>query len=227
MLRAGKTPAQISTERNVTLQTTLQYLDQMVGSGEIQRSDIFFAVPREIRDHLRPFLDSGQASEHAAQVLRRRGVKIREGDVTVVWRYGTARHALGDMYENIRSIEVGLYKLLRRVLESIYPEAPTLWWTRGVPVVIQQECERRRKIDTDPAGHASSYLSILNLRDVASQQWTTAQPYLPSFSKGDLLARLTRLNRIRRIVMHPLNGRTPTEDDFEFVRALKRLLRFR
>jgi hypothetical protein len=48
-LREGCTPGQISRQRDVSLHTTLQYLNQVVGEGRLQRSDILFSIPPTIR----------------------------------------------------------------------------------------------------------------------------------------------------------------------------------
>ena len=43
-------------------------------------------------------------------------------------------------------------------------------------------------------------------------------------NKRDLRRKMVRLNTIRRNVMHPVRSVVPSEDDFEFVRDLMRVL---
>src|SRR5207302_8180482 len=51
-LLAGMTPGQISRVRGVTLATTLGYLRQMVGAGQIRSSDIYLSIPLETRQQV-------------------------------------------------------------------------------------------------------------------------------------------------------------------------------
>ncbi len=45
MLRSGLSPKEIARQRGVSISTTLGYLDELVGRGELRRSDILFTVP--------------------------------------------------------------------------------------------------------------------------------------------------------------------------------------
>ena len=55
----------------------------------------------------------------------------------------------GVMYDDIRTIEIGLHGLVREALEAEYGEDH--WWRKGVSLPIRQKCVARREEDNDPA----------------------------------------------------------------------------
>jgi hypothetical protein len=231
LLRSGLTPGQISRHRRVSLKTTLGYLDEMVGRGMIRRSDIFFSVTPEVRRQvatvLKPRLATTKQAVRAR--LERRGFSIDEDDLEVVLRYGNARHALGDMYEDLRTVEVGLHRVVRSGLEVKYGRGDRRWWKLGVPRTIRTKCEKRFHDDPESPAHPYAYTDILDLRGLLDKHWQDLSPHVCRDGNADrsgLLRDLERLNRIRRIVMHPVRGRVPSEADFEFLRDVKRRLRF-
>ena len=61
-LRLGLTPGQIAQKFNVSVNTTLGYLDQMVGCGVIRRSDILFTIPPKNREAIRCELSKDMSS---------------------------------------------------------------------------------------------------------------------------------------------------------------------
>jgi uncharacterized phosphosugar-binding protein len=50
LLWQGLSPKEIAHAKGVSINTTLGYLDQLVGRGDLRRSDIFFSVSKSIRD---------------------------------------------------------------------------------------------------------------------------------------------------------------------------------
>ena len=232
MLQSGKTPGEITRLREVTLATTLNYLDQKVGQGAIRRSDILFSIPRERRNPiLRVLQDGGSRSMQAVQGrLNRRGFSFPEEDIDVVLKYGDAGHASGDMYDDLRTIEKWLHSVIRQALESEYGAGESGWWRKGIHKNIRGKCATRREEDDgEPAPHSYAYTDLIDLREVLDKQWRTISEHLPKGAAKDkksLLAALIRLNEIRRIVMHPVRGGVPSEDDFEFLRDLKAQLTY-
>jgi len=88
LILAGKTPTQVAADLGVTLVSVEGYLHRAVGEGLLRRSDIYFSIPLEQR-----------ASDH-----------------TLKQWFSDPQLALGDMYEDIRRIELGLHGKIREAL---------------------------------------------------------------------------------------------------------------
>src|ERR1041384_5422009 len=107
LIKQGRNPVEIATEFGVTLDTVLGYLDRAVGDGALRRSDIYFSFTPEQRATNWGYLES----------------------------YAGSRHALGDMYEDVRRIELKLHTIIRSTLTSEFGDNE-LWWREGVPQAI-------------------------------------------------------------------------------------------
>lgn len=226
MFRDGLSPKEITRRRGVSIKTTLGYLDEIIGRGAVRRSDIFFSIPNNIRNAIVEVVDAEQLPipKYLKQVLKDKGIDADEEDIEVVIRYGDARHALGDMYEDIRSVELCLHKLIRSALEVEYG---IFWWRKGVPLPIRKDCHSRREEDEELITEPYSYTELLDLWQIMDKQWSVLKRFLPAKLTADKQAlrnKMIRLNTIRRNVMHPVRGAVPSEDDFVFIRELKRLL---
>lgn len=146
-LKNGMTPVEIARERGVTLNTILGYLDELVGRGWLRRSDILFTIPAEIRNPIIIKL-IGKGSKSIRSImnsLKRDGLKIEEGDIEVAIKYHDQKHALGDIYEDIRTIEVGVHQCIRTAFESEYGKEESGWWRKGIPFEIRRKCQERRE----------------------------------------------------------------------------------
>jgi hypothetical protein len=228
LLKGGLSPGQIRRKQGVSLTTILGYLEHMVGAGVIRRSDIFFSVPAAARHAVFSSFNSHKSrSTRPASVARRLGLDV--DDVEVILRYKDERFALGDMYEDVRDIEVGLHRLIQRCLVEAYGEADDAWWRKGISVHIRQKCVSRREEDDGQLADPFGYADLVDLGSILEKNWHNIRDALPGETAADrkkLLTDLGRLNQIRKLVMHPVRGGVPSEDDFEFVRSLKRSLGF-
>jgi hypothetical protein len=202
-LRWGLSPDRIADEMGISLSTVLGYLDQMVGEGVIRRSDIYFSLSEEERKN-------PAAWEHAE----------------IVERYGNARDALGDMYEELRDIETSLHGRIRDVLVERHGPEESGWWRRGVPINVRKKCVERREEDLQPISDPYCYTDLLDLRAILDSNWTELNSVVGTYGsdKPKLLRDLVRLNEIRRTVMHPIRGGVPVEDDFSFLRSMREAL---
>lgn len=201
LLQQGHTPGEIAEQMGVGIKTTLGYLDQMIGESRIRRSDILLSIPAKLREHPR-----------------------NEDDRIVVTKYGNAAQLLGDIYEDVRLIETTLHSHIRSALEDAYGPHENDWWRKEIPESIRKQCQSRREEDDAPAD-VFCYTDLLDLRTIVDKQWAVLEGTLPRdlrSVKKRLLDDLMRLNRIRRSVMHPVRFSTPTEEDFDFLRALRR-----
>lgn len=204
LLKSGYSPGEIAGKMGVNWKTSLAYLFQMVGEGRCRRSDIYLSVP----------------------ITRRRQPK-QPVDVEVVRKCGDARQLLGDIYEDAHFIEVTLHKLIERTLKNKFGEGEQDWWRQGIPQNIRQECQHRREEDTEPTDHAYNYTNLVDLQEIIDKRWSVFRDVLPkkmSSDKPKLKKDLKRLNQIRRVVMHPVRGQTPAEEDFDFLRAFRQSL---
>ncbi len=210
LLREGHSPKEIARIKRVNINTTLAYLDELVGRGALRRSDIFFSISKEIRNDYQENISNADNE-----------------DILVIRKYGNARTALGDMYEDIRDIETYLHLSIRSALIVAYGEGETGWWRMGIPVTIRQNCQSRREAEDEPVTDPYCYTDLLDLWQILDKQWKVLKNVFPNVvtsDKQNLRLNLIRLNSIRRKVMHPVRGLIPTEDDFEFIRDFKALL---
>lgn len=196
LIRTGLTPEQIAGELGLTLESVVGYLNRAVGEGLLRRSDIYFSVPRE-----------------------RRG-----SDGTLGLWYSDPAHALGDMYEDLRRIEITLHEKIRNALIRRYGEDEAGWWRQGVPEGVRVKCQERRERDRDDPCQPFSYSDLLDLDAVFEDQWALLKDLFPEYTanRKQLSKDLRQLSRIRNKIMHPVRGFVPAEDDFEFVRGLQR-----
>lgn len=207
VLREGHSPGEIAKKMDVTLDTTLGYLDQWVGKGRLRRSDILLSVPAS-----------------------RRKNPSDPYDKIVVQLYGKADHWLGDVYEDVRFIEVKLHDLIRKSLQENFGDGEKGWWRKGIPESIRKKCQDRREEDQEPVTNPYCYTDLIDLWKILDESWSILQLALPreiSSNKRQLKSDFERLNQIRKIVMHPVRGNVPSEEDFDFLRAFRRSLESR
>lgn len=233
LFREGLDPLQISAERATSVKTTIGYLHELVGRGDLRRSDVLFSISRHRREAIACQLDdqrrpAEQRLTPIKNALDRQGMSVTWDELRVVIAFHNPDAPWGDMYEDIRSIECELHRLVRRVLEEHYGPDERGWWRQGVPAAIRVECQRRREEDPVPAVEPWCYTDLKHMERIINIRWpmVAAQLPVPAESKREILANLARLNAIRNQVMHPVRGEQPNEDDFEFVRALRIRLGF-
>jgi hypothetical protein len=197
LVRTGKTPEEIAHELGVTLASVEGYLHRAVGEGLLRRSDIYFSVPRERRN-----LDQ----------------RIRQ------WYAGPA---LGDMYEDLRRIEIELHDKIREALVQGYGADESGWWRQGIPENVRVKCQERREKDMDDPCPPFCYSDLLDLDAILEDKWTLLKDLFPDYAanRKQLSKDLRQLNRIRNKVMHPVRGFVPDEGDFDFVHGLQRSFR--
>ena len=197
--RKGMTPAQMASELRITVESVAGYLHRAVGEGLLRRSDIYFLVPRDRRC----------------------------SDRTLRLWYSDPSHALGDMYEDLRRVEITLHEKIRQVLIGRYGEGEAGWWRQGIPEGVRVKCQERRERDRDEPCEPFSYSDLLDLDAVLVDQWALLKDLFPDYTadRKQLSKDLRQLSRIRNKVMHPVRGVVPDEDDFDFVRRLQRAFR--
>jgi hypothetical protein len=199
LLIRGLEPKQIASETGLSIPSVLDYLERAVGKGLVRRSDVYFSLRRDVRR------DPTTPEEHE-----------------VVRRFGSASHALGDMYEDLYELETTLHARIRAKLEKHHGEGKQGWWLR-VPITTRHKCNQRCEEDENRLD-AYRYTDLMDLWSILDANWETLQAEVGGYraDKPHLKTALRRLNEIRRVVMHPTRGERPSEVDFQFIREFKR-----
>ncbi len=227
LLRQGLSPSAIAERLGTSTTAVMQYLCLKIGEGELRRSDLAFAIPRELRHAIEQAIERTGKQSAAAVMrdLRKHGVEANRLDVGVYINYRRGRVVLGDMYELVRSIEVRLHSFIKQAFIAEFGEEQ--WWRSGVPDNIRAECAALLEKDPEPASEPYCYTHLINIREILDKRWPELSKYLPKHmqnQKKDLLERLLRLNRIRNSVMHPVRNVQLNEEEFEFVRDISEML---
>lgn len=227
LLLQGKSPSQIAHELHIPLGVILNQLYRAVGTGQLRRSDILFSIDEQVRRAIEEAISATGRSEprRLRPELAKSGVQVSREDMEVYLRLRDARVDLGDMYEFVREIELRLHDYIRTALSAEYGEAD--WWRKGVPLPVREDCAVMNERDAEPVSSLYCYTTLMNLRLILDREWNVLSKNLPGAVRADkqqFLADLSRLNRIRNIVMHPVKGVMFTADDFDFVRRLRRQL---
>lgn len=226
LLKEGFPPSQIAKRFGVSVATIMGYLYNQVGEGQIRRSDIVFAIPRNTRAVIESLIPHADTEDPYRLVRKARevGKSLSFDDVKVYLDLRDARLALGDMYEIIRDIEVSLHTTIHYVLRMEYKQN---WWREGIPDTIRAECAASSEIDPEPASNPYCYTTLIHLKEILDKRWDLFSKVLPQRIIADkrvLLSGLVKLNRIRNKVMHPVKGQNPTEEDFQSVREFQEYL---
>ncbi len=193
LLSKGLDPVEIANRQGVSLETIIGYLNQMIGAEKLRRSDVLFSLPRDWRS-------KPQCKDYQ-----------RVADMC-----GASAHALGDMYEELRRLEIKLHGIIRNALHEEYGRDESGWWRTGIPLALRQKLQNRREEDTDP-DEPYAYTDLLDLADILEKQWSKIALKVlgETFEKREILADLRRLNQIRRKVMHPVRSSPTNDNDFE------------
>lgn len=138
----GNTPGQIASSLDIQLSTTLDYLERAVGKGLLRRADLYFSLP--------PGARVSPATREDHEVIR---------------RFGGGAHMMGELYEDLRSIEIQLHDRICVALQEEYGVDERGWWVRGIPEAVRDKCARRRERDPDRLD-LFAYTDLIDLKDI-------------------------------------------------------------
>jgi len=222
-LKEGQTLRQISEKMGISLGSVKQYLYGKCGEGEIRRSDILFAIPKETRKLLESCLEKLEKPDKVAlyYAVDRKGYSLDQEEIRIYLSLRDSRVSMGDMYEFLSEIEITLHRLIKRILQKEYGGNKLGWWRIGVPESVRKDCVLSKEQDPEPVEDNFCYTTLIHLKLILEKQWGGFENYLPKLvvkQKKDFLSELGRLNHIRNAVMHPVKGLPLTENDFQFVR---------
>ena len=179
-LKSGLPPSQICRHMGVTVFTTLGYLEQMIGRGEIRRSEVFYTLPSLVRSTLQQVCGPGYSmtpSAISARIKRRNlgsvwpHPAVAEDDIETYSRFVGARFAMSDMYDDIRQVECTLHQLIQTVLMVKIGERESEWWVQGIPLKIRQECASRKEEEARTTQrHAYCFVNTIHLADILDKR---------------------------------------------------------
>ena len=177
LLQSGKSPSQIASTRQVSLKTTLGYLDHLVGEGRTRRFDIYSSLPKEIRRTVHEIVATcGDNRRKFNKACREHG--LDDEDVEVVRRYGNPRSLMADMYGDLALIEIVLHDVIRKKLVQEYGPAESGWWKQGIPLPIREKCVARRESDDTPV-ESYRYTDLIDLRALIDKRWPVLEGCFP------------------------------------------------
>ena len=222
LLREGLSPSEIGKRIGVSTASAGQYLWRAVGAGIIFPFDIYFSIPRAVRE----LADKAVYQNHATDVrdilplLIKQGISFDPSELDMIWVLTTssARH-LG-LYHFITGTENTLHKQVRLVLTTEFGSEESGWWRKGVPQSVRFDCVRTRESEPDGAAEPFAYTTLIHLQEIMDKQWRLFQPCLPvsyANNKSTFTDALKRLNSIRNCAMHPTRLDRVTDEDFRFV----------
>lgn len=136
----------------------------------------------------------------------------------------SADDVVGDLFSDIRGLEIGLHRVVRTHLEKSYGTDEVEWWRKGIPEEVRIKCQQRRESDPDTPNDPYCYTDLLDLAKTMKKEWATFCGSLSnqySNNRNIFIGDMEQLNRLRNKVMHPARGYTPTEWDFEFVARVR------
>jgi len=229
LLKKGNSPSKIAQEMDISFASVKQYLYLKVGEGKIRRSDIVFSMDEEVRNKIESIISQHRQNPippyKIFYLLLKEGERINQDDVKIYCELRDARVSLGDMYEDIRAIETQLHFKIRKILIKEF--GMENWWRSGVPEGIRTSAVCSQEKDAEPIDKYC-YTSFIDLKKILDANWTIFSKFLPKnvvSNKRELLTHLDKLNRIRNSVMHPVRNHNFTDEEFSFVRGVKKYLK--
>lgn len=235
LLKQGYSPGEIAIKRKVSEDVTRRSLFQLVGEGRLRRSDIYYSIPKEIRNLIALLFeerskrhpDNRKLYRSLAQTIRRKYKSAKKLDIELAIVYWSSRIEMGDLYEDVRNLELHLNKLVKDTLIEIHNDGEDKWWYKGVPERIRVECVTRRERDNISRTDNWNYIDLIHLKEILDGDWGKFMVKLwkdVKHNKPSFISNLVRLNSIRNSVMHPSRNDILSEEDFEFIRNLKETL---
>lgn len=205
LLLSGISPSQIARKRGVAEEVTLDSIHRLVGRGRLRRSAILYSVPNEVRNPVlellaekRKLFEKKQSLIMSIyQTLRKSVLNLSKLDIEVVIDYSDARIVWGDLYEDIRDIELLLHKFVREKLEEYYGSEETQWWAKGIPKQIRMKCQERREESESSRLDPWCYTDLIDMKEIIDKQWAIISPFLSNDLKHDKKIALKRLNKIK------------------------------
>lgn len=145
LIKQGLRPAQIANDLNISLDKILDFIHEAVSRDLVRASEVLRCVPEAQRQaiagkaeaiafrttyEVRRLLEKG----NEASLWGSRSAMVLDIDLVLKYRHGGV--LLGELYEDLREIEVSLHRFLRQVLLDAYGSNEVGWWVGRVPGLL-------------------------------------------------------------------------------------------
>lgn len=134
-----------------------------------------------------------------------------------------------EAYAVIHRLELRIRRLVIEGLKSKFGSTGNRWWKEGVPLGIREEASKREEQSDEPDCGREAFLNLIDFQRIIKRtgNWEILQGDL-SFGgqrgKDKGTKWLAKLNDIRKVVMHPAEGRTLSSEQLGFLRELEEWL---
>lgn len=223
LVKKGRTVAQVrdKIDQDIKWVGVERALNEAIGSGKLMVSDFYFAAPEDVRQGVERLADTGSNNDEIMKKAADEGWD--KFNVQAVLKFRDTDAFRGDLYRYLSDIELSLFEHVQNILMEAYGVGEDNWWAEGVPVSVRTKCATRREEDPDRL-EPWRYQDLLDLSKTIEKNWKFFKHTLPKYMRANrsrLLRGLSRLNRIRNAVMHPVKKRSWSRDDFAFVRKFR------
>lgn len=225
-------PAEVGRALGIPTQIIIQCLFIAIGEGLIRESELFFILAKKYEGLSETFSSDEMesvAKKHWENVIKAKIFPANSDpdEIKLFRSYRKRKAYLGDMFLYLSELERTLHQRVESILKKKFGVEERQWWKKGVKDTVRVDCARAREFDDESVDHAYHFTNFIHLKKIIQHQQKLFVPRLPQSVAENLeqfFDDMTRLNRIRNQVMHPVREKEPTEEDFRFVRELHRNL---
>ena len=132
-------------------------------------------------------------------------------------RYIESRDEVGteEATNNVKKIHLRLFDYVIGTLKKHYGTENKVWWTKGIPLKIRQQCTGRWE-EKNREGEEESQLYLINYIDICDKKWHLFKDVISldarnKDNKDANMKWIKDLNEIRTITMHPERGVLTTD----------------
>lgn len=222
LLATGLTPSRIAQQLKRSIDDVIREIRVRVGEGELQFSEIYFNLSDDKREAVNVADDEEKAC--GTPDTNRLGNKELSLEDFTFYQSIRQRHVFaGDLYVHISESELSIHDFVFDALKRRFGTGEAGYWREGVPLPVRQRCQAWREEDIFAPREPFQYTTLIDLSTIITKQWGVFAAIVPDeykTSKRNLAADLARLNSIRNTVMHPVQRRRWSEDDFAFARRI-------
>jgi hypothetical protein len=237
LLSEGLRPTKIATAYNIPIGMVTQEIIKAIDERRVLRSRVLTTLEKKWQDELVVWFPAWKKKPCTASVefvhrmLKDSNLDDFDLDAEEVRLYLLCFEKGfkdGEIYEVLCEIERTLHAKIKTLLMAAHGAQETGWWRKGVPLNVRLECVRKCEEDGECVSNLPyNYTTLINLKTIIEQNTTLFQSRLPLDASGKnpnmnaVSKGLTKLNKIRNRVMHPVGAAPPSEEDFFFVKEMQ------
>lgn len=229
LVSEGIIPSLIAKQVQLNPEQVIQVISKAVSEGKLRRSDVLAAFDKDWRGLVDNFADSEKQfpSEKMSLVLQMFDMPHDIPELELYLSYRVLRATASDTYQILSDLERTLHALIKTALVKHFQSSDSGWWAQGVPQQVRVSCAGSRELDEGYSEHPYSYTTLIHLWQIMENNWDILKEYLSpeaTQNRKVLKNEWVRMNAIRNRVMHPVRGEPPTDEEYEFVKEMKRKL---